>query len=298
MTNLNGAIIIDKEAGMTSAEVIGALNRKYRLKSNKIRVGHAGTLDPLATGVLLILIGKATRLQDLVMGQSKEYCGIIRLGLVTDTDDITGKVIKARAEFNCEDQAVVVSELVQKFSGKLMQRPPIYSALKVAGKRAYNLARKNQAVDLKPREIEILKSKFKFINNQQLQYNITCSKGTYIRALARDVGEFLGCGATLETIQRSKSGSFEITDAQKLNELALELRDNKSWLEFDALVKDLPCLKLSEDMICDLYYGKQEVLQQFKTEVSSVVNLSNIANGKSVGIAENIDQVLKLRFML
>jgi tRNA pseudouridine55 synthase len=133
-----------------------------------------------------------------------------------------------------------------------------------------------------------------------LQYAITCSKGTYVRALARDIGEFLGCGATLATIRRSKSGSFEVENAQKLSELAQEIQSNKSWLEFDTLVKDFPVVELSETTISDLHYGKQETLQRLKVdgECVDIFNLVNMKNGKSVGLAENINGVLTLKFML
>ena len=329
---LNGALIIDKEQGMTSADVVFKIKKKYHLNS----VGHTGTLDPMATGVLVVLVGKATRLQHLLMAESKEYKGVICLGSVTDTDDITGQVIKTfvtvqdtfgiytnseqtersqtfPSNLYLADFPRYEESLKAKFTGKMMQVPPVYSAVHVDGKRAYTLARANQEVSLPPREIEIYGSDFKFVPVEGLdvdkryffdvgiKYNIVCSKGTYIRSVARDVGEFLECGAALGSIRRLCSGKFKVANADKSGDLTEEITENKSWLNFDELVSSFPKLMLSQDEVFELSFGRQEVLERFRDDSSTkeaVFNLVDENTNHSIGLAEMQDGKLRVRFML
>ena len=302
----SGALIIDKQQGMTSADVVFKIKKKYCLSS----VGHAGTLDPMATGVLVVLVGKATRLQHILMAERKEYEGIICLGVVTDTDDITGRVVK-----NFPDRVLATdfpkyeAALKAKFLGKMMQTPPAYSAVHVDGKRAYALARANQDVNLSPREVEIYSSDFKFISAEKMRYSVACSKGTYIRSIARDVGEFLGCGASLGEIRRVRSGKFVELNADKLESLAEVVENNKSWLSFDELVGGLRRLVLNQDEVQSLYFGRQDVLGRFDGVVGTrggegdgdcetIFNLVDADNNRSIGLAEVHDGKLRVRFML
>ncbi len=314
--NLNGAIIINKPQGITSANVVAKVKRKIfentenvlidSAKREKLYIGHAGTLDPMATGVLVVLFGKATRLQDLVMGDDKVYAGTIRLGLKTDTDDITGNVIdNVDCRIQNAESPNIERVLKTQFQGKVSQVPPVVSALKVNGKRAYDLVRDKREFTLRAREIEIFKSEFKFISDNQLVYKIHCSKGTYIRAIARDIGELLGCGATLERIERVRSGRFTVENAQNIENISRDIAQNSSYISFDELIVALPQMEISETEKNELYFGRQDFLQMRYLAMqnsqkcgSGNVVFNLVFKGKSIGLAKCTgDDVLKIQFL-
>jgi tRNA pseudouridine55 synthase len=213
----DGYVLIDKPSGPTSHDVVAAVRRTLHLR----RVGHTGTLDPFATGLLVVLTGRATRLSRFLVGLTKTYTGTIRLGVRTDTDDRTGRVLEptgAGAWPTPADVDAVASAMV----GKHEQRPPQYSAKKVGGRRAFAEARRGAAVDLAPVEVEVFGFDIVAFEGERVQFTADVSSGTYIRALARDLGDRLGCGAHLEELRRTRVGDFPLADASTLEAFADE----------------------------------------------------------------------------
>lgn len=214
---MKGLLLLNKPEGLTS---FGAVARIKHLSGEK-RVGHTGTLDPMATGVLPMFLGRATALSSFLLNADKTYIASAKLGLLTDTLDITGKVIKTKPfSVNAKELQVVLNE----FSGEQMQIPPMFSALKRNGVRLYDLARKGEKVEIEPRKIFI--SKIEIISplneNGEFSFSVTASKGTYIRSLVRDIGEKLGTVATLTTLKRTETAGFNIRDCVNLNDLTEE----------------------------------------------------------------------------
>lgn len=211
---MNGLLLIDKSKGLTSFSAVSRIKRLAHLK----RVGHTGTLDPMATGVLPVLLGRATALSSLLLEGDKGYIAEIKLGVTTDTDDITGEPLSER-EVNVSKEEL--QEALNSFLGIIKQRPPAYSAIKKDGVRLYKLAREGKAVEIPEREIEVLNIKLlSHLNSENVfRVEFSVSKGTYIRSLARDLGEKLGCGATLFSLRRIKTSQFSIGDCIPLEDL-------------------------------------------------------------------------------
>ena len=204
---MDGVIVIRKEKGFTSHDVVAKLRGILHMK----KIGHTGTLDPDAEGVLPVALGKATRLVDMITDKEKTNEAVMRLGVVTDTQDMSGTVLSQTTELSVTEEELCT--VVSSFVGDYMQVPPMYSALKVNGKKLYELAREGKTVERKPRpvhfyEIEILDISFPLVH-----FRVTCSKGTYIRTLCHDIGEKLGCGAAMESLLRTKVGRFTLDDA-------------------------------------------------------------------------------------
>lgn len=209
---LNGVINIYKEKGYTSHDVVARLRGIVRQR----RIGHTGTLDPDATGVLPVCLGSATKLCDMLTDWDKEYAAGLRLGLVTDTQDIWGNILKERPADVTEEQA---RSAILSFVGGYAQLPPMYSALKVDGKRLYELAREGKEVERKPRNIIIHELEILSMQLPEISLRVVCSKGTYIRTLCHDIGEKLGCGAVMSRLERTRTGSFTLEGAHKLDEI-------------------------------------------------------------------------------
>ncbi len=182
------------------------------------RVGHTGTLDPFATGLLVLLVGRATRLSQYLVGLRKVYEGTIELGVSTDTHDLTGHVIAEDNGWQSLGRERIDSDMA-RFLGCHLQRPPKYSAKKVGGQRAYRLARRGEEVDLPPREIEVFDFSLTGLVGAELQFSCDVSSGTYVRALARDLGKTLGCGASLKSLRRTSVGNFDVDRAQALSDI-------------------------------------------------------------------------------
>ena len=211
---MDGILVVDKPQGMTSHDVVDFIRKKFNIK----KVGHAGTLDPMATGVLVMLIGKATKASDTFIKDDKEYEGALVLGGISDTGDAWGKI-----DFSGKEIPVEPSEIegaFNKFLGHIEQTPPAYSAVKVKGKKAYELARKGIKVELKARKVAISRLDILGMSLPEVSFKVTCSKGTYVRQLCVDIGEELGCGAYLSRLRRTRSGKFSLSDALNLSELA------------------------------------------------------------------------------
>ncbi len=209
----NGILVINKPRGITSHDVVSFIRRKFKMK----RVGHAGTLDPLATGVLIILLGESTKLFNSFSGFDKAYEATLRLGMVTDTADICGKVLCQNSWEDVHESQI--EEAFQKFLGSIDQMPPMYSAVKVGGERLYKLARKGLVVPREARRIEIKTLKLLNFSSPEIQFYVECSKGTYIRQLAEDIGEVLGCGGCISQINRVRVGPFSIEESFSLEEI-------------------------------------------------------------------------------
>lgn len=231
---MNGIIIVDKPSGMTSHDVVSRMRRILGTR----RIGHSGTLDPLATGVLPIFVGRATRACEFALCDEKAYTARFRLGIVTDTQDITGEVLEKRPVTVTKEE---VFSAVQSFVGDILQTPPMYSAIKVDGTPLYKLAREGKTVERKARGIRIESISARWIEEDEYEIDVSCSKGTYIRTLIYDIGEKLSCGATMTALRRTKSGVFTIARAKTLGEIEEEaelLPVDFMFSEYDAVTID------------------------------------------------------------
>lgn len=210
-----GLLLIDKPQGITSFDVV----RKIKKLCNTSRVGHTGTLDPMASGLLPVLVGKATVLSDYLICADKRYVAKVKLGIATDTYDVTGKIISEKNVNVTEDE---LKNAVTSFLGKSMQTPPVFSAIKQNGVRMYELARKGEKTEIPPREINISEISVYGFNSNEFYMDVTCSKGTYIRTLCNDIGNIRGCGAVLIELKRVATGGFSLSDAVPLYDLTEE----------------------------------------------------------------------------
>lgn len=210
---MDGILVVDKPRGITSHDVVDFVRKKFGLK----KVGHAGTLDPMATGVLVILIGKYTKSSNSFLNDDKEYKATLTLGATSDTLDAWGKIEKTGA-FSGIPQEDVRRAFV-KFLGEIEQRPPAYSAVKFKGKKLYEFARKGIEVKVEPRRVVIKSLDISKIDGNDVSFRVTCSKGTYVRQLSADIGSALGCGAYLSKLCRTRSGRFGLGKAAGMDEL-------------------------------------------------------------------------------
>ncbi|UCB49752.1 MAG: tRNA pseudouridine(55) synthase TruB [Deltaproteobacteria bacterium] len=210
----DGIILIDKEEGKTSFDVVKGVRRLLKVK----KVGHAGTLDPFATGLLIILLGQGTKLSNYLMAGDKAYQATMRLGVETDTQDLTGRVVgrKLVPEFEPES----IRKVAQRFVGEIDQIPPLFSAVNYRGKRAYELAREGIKMDLQKRRVKVHSLEITSVDLPDVTMRVTCSRGTYVRSLAADLGKEMGPGAHLKCLRRLRSGPFRVEDALNLETLA------------------------------------------------------------------------------
>ena len=256
---IHGVINIYKEKGYTSHDVVARLRGIVRQK----KIGHTGTLDPDAEGVLPVCLGSATRLCDMLTDKDKTYRTVMLLGKETDTQDISGTVLQELPVVVTEEQVKAAAEI---FLGDYEQIPPMYSALKVNGKKLYELAREGKTVERAARPVKILELKLEKIDLPRVTMTVTCSKGTYIRTLCHDIGKKLGCGACMEELTRIRVGSFESRDGLRLSEV--EELQNKGELEshvipVDQMLKQYPTLKMREGMDRFVYNGNPLFSNQF-----------------------------------
>jgi len=209
----DGFLLVDKPAGITSFRVVDHLKKRFRIR----KVGHGGSLDPMATGLLILLINRGTKLASGLLGGNKEYEATVLLGTETDSQDITGQVVRVddKAEFSREE----IETALDTFRGEIQQIPPMVSALKHKGERLYKIARRGEVVEREPRTVIISSLILREISGSSLRIDVRCSKGTYIRTLSHDLGRLLGCGGCLSALRRTRVGSYDIKDAFPLNEL-------------------------------------------------------------------------------
>lgn len=244
---MDGIIVINKPIGCTSYNIV------YRVKKIfKEKVGHTGTLDPLATGVLPILIGKGTKLSNYLMEHDKEYIATLKLGKKTDTLDAEGEVIEEREVDDNIFNRDKIDEVLNKFIGKIEQIPPLYSAIKVNGKKLYEYARNGQNVEVKPRQVEIYKINLLNIDKEQkeIKFKVNCSKGTYIRTLCLDIAEKLGSIGYMSSLQRTRVGRFKLEDAITIDELEKNEQNNeflnKNLISIEAIFIDKEVINLDD----------------------------------------------------
>ena len=213
LTNLDGVLLIDKAPGMTSHDVVAMVRRKLNTK----KVGHCGTLDPLATGLLLVVIGKGTKIQDLLMSEDKEYIGTMTFGVTTDSQDADGEVLETRPVPELTRERL--ENAFAKFDGDFYQMPPMVSAIKKDGVPLYKLARQGKTVEREPRFVHVFAHEIRSINPPDVEFRVACSKGFYVRTYAFDIGNEIGCGAHLKGLRRTKSGRFTLERAVTIDEL-------------------------------------------------------------------------------
>ena len=249
----HGIINVYKEAGFTSHDVVAKLRGICKQK----KIGHTGTLDPDAVGVLPVCLGSGTKLCDMLTDQTKEYIARFRLGITTDTQDISGKVLEEKSVLVTEEQ---VREMLPRFTGELMQVPPMYSALKVNGKKLYELAREGKEVERKPRPVTIYELELLKADHPEYEIRVVCSKGTYIRTLCHDIGQELSCGAVMVSLIRSRVGIFQLKEAKTLAELQTLSDDGKLQnvvIPVEKMFADLPSIRVLESAQKALLNGNQ-----------------------------------------
>ena len=209
----DGVLLVDKAEGMTSHDVVALVRRKLQVR----KVGHCGTLDPIATGLLLITIGRGTKVQDLLMSEDKEYVGAFVLGITTNTQDRQGEAIQQRPVPALNETEIRAA--FEKFRGDFYQMPPMVSAKKHGGVPLYKLARQGKVVEREPRLVHVYRYTIDRIQLPEIEFSVLCSKGFYVRTYAHDIGETLGCGAHLKSLRRTKSGRFEVANAVGVNQI-------------------------------------------------------------------------------
>jgi len=210
---MEGVLLVDKPQGLTSHDVVYRLRRKLQMK----KIGHAGTLDPMATGLLIMLIGKATRISQYLMSSDKVYEGEATLGVVTDSQDAEGEMMETRPVPELSEAQV--KEVMKGFLGDQYQTPPMHSAIKIDGVPLYKLARKGEVVEREPRFIRVMSFELLSFASPKLTFRLHCTKGTYVRTIAHDLGQKLGCGAHLSALRRTLSGKFELTQGLTLEQI-------------------------------------------------------------------------------
>ena len=235
---MNGIVIVDKPQGWTSQDVTARLRRVF----NTRRIGHGGTLDPMATGVLPVFVGRATRGVEFFEHAEKTYETVLRLGMTTDTEDISGTVLTEQDAFVTGE---MLENVLRQFRGEIMQVPPMYSALKVGGQKLVDLARKGKEVERQPRPITIHELTLLGMEADGIHLRVRCSKGTYIRTLCKDIGEALGCGGCMAALRRVQAGEYTISQSVPLQQL-LDAENPEQYLrQVDSMFRNYPEVKLT-----------------------------------------------------
>ena len=210
---LDGVLLVDKAEGMTSHDVVALIRRKLAIK----KVGHCGTLDPIATGLLLLTIGRGTKVQDLLMSEDKDYAGTLTLGATTSTQDRQGEIVNVRPVPQLEENEIRAA--FEKFRGDFYQLPPMVSAKKHGGVPLYKLARQGKVVEREPRFVHVYRYTIDRIILPEIDFSVVCSKGFYVRTYVNDIGEVLGCGGHLKSLRRIKSGRFDVANAISVEQI-------------------------------------------------------------------------------
>ena len=257
-TEPSGVLIVNKHGGVTSHDIVNKIRRLYNTK----RVGHTGTLDPMATGVLVVLVGRAAKAAEYLVCDTKEYRATLRLGVTTDTEDVTGKILTETENIPSADE---VARVCGEFVGKIKQIPPMYSALKVGGKKLCDIARQGEVIEREAREIEIFSLECAPTDSEsEYVIDVKCSSGTYIRTLCADIGARLGCGGAMATLERRSAGGFDIKRSVTLAEIESMSEEERAGLLMptESLFADIEAVsfpafyeKLSRNG-CEIYQKK------------------------------------------
>ena len=276
---VNGILLLDKDEGWTSQDCVS----KLRGILGERRIGHAGTLDPLATGLLVVLVGRATRAAAFAEAETKEYVAAFRPGIVTDTQDITGNLLRSSDVLPSEED---VRAALPRFTGEIEQIPPMYSAIKINGRKLYDIARRGGEVEREARRITIHSIDYLGQENGDHMLRIRCSKGTYIRTLCHDLGEYLGCGGCMAALRRTRSGNFSVENARRIGELTRADRD--TLLPADTLFSAATSLTLTAAQEKRCRCGNP-----FRTDAPDGETRFDSANGKFpvMGLVVNGDAV-------
>jgi len=281
---MDGALLVDKPLGVTSNF---ALQKVKRLLAAK-KAGHAGTLDPLASGLLIALFGEATKFAGLLLDSDKEYLATLKLGETTATGDAEGAILKSSP---VEVSAAELREVLKRFHGEIEQVPPMHSALKRDGVPLYKLARRGESVERKPRRVRILELEMLDFQKPLLEIRVRCSKGTYVRTLAEDIGAALGCGAHLAGLRRTASGQFRVDDAIAVDVLEgmAPAERRARLLGLDALLAELPRIDLDAGLAAKLRNGQSLTLQTSPEGISAVYG----PGGALIGIGRAEEGILR-----
>jgi tRNA pseudouridine55 synthase len=285
---LNGLIIVNKPPGITSYTVVKRVKKILKVR----KAGHTGTLDPFAQGILVVCLNEGTKLAPFLVEEDKEYQAMLRLGIETDTQDITGRIINDNSPVHIANTQI--EGTFKNFQGKIMQVPPMYSALKYNGVPLYRLARKGKEIERAQREVEIKELSIVKIDLPWVFFRVVCSKGTYIRTLASDLGNYLGCGACLETLNRTRSGSFQLEDSvtlENLEKTSLEEVEDKWIVSPSRALSSLQELIVDEEISRKLYQGKTICGAELKGKNQTFLNLKGkikilTPGGDLIAIAE------------
>lgn len=243
---MNAVVVLNKSKGITSQDAVTKVKKILRVK----KAGHAGTLDPMATGILLVCVNEATKIAPLLMELEKEYVFKARFGISTDTHDAEGKVIKQVENF--ELNRTELEKILKKYTGEIMQTPPMYSAVKVEGKPLHKLARKGIDVERKPKKVFIHSFNIEEFNPPFVTFRVVCSKGTYVRALCHDIGEELGMGAHIVDLERARIGEFKVENSISLDHLfssALSLQPDNWLLSIDKALYFIPSVTVNDTLV-------------------------------------------------
>lgn len=273
----NGIILVDKPADWTSHDVVA----KLRGILHERRVGHSGTLDPMATGLLTVFVGRATRAVQFAETHNKHYVTSLRCGYSTDTQDTSGRVT---AQTGISPTEAELTDVLPEFTGEISQIPPMYSAIKVSGKKLYELARKGETVERKPRTVNISELSLVGHDGDDFVLSVSCSKGTYIRTLCNDIGERLGCLACMSALRRTNAGPFDVRDAHTLSEIAED--PERYIIPVDSLFSEHPAIELSAAQTAKLKYGNilnvsaKNGMYRAYGENGDFLALANISAGK------------------
>lgn len=274
--NINGWLIVDKPQGMRSTQVVNLTRRLFNAKKN----GHAGTLDPFATGVLPIAFGEATKLIDFITDGDKEYEFTIRFGTETDTADCTSTVIKSGGRIPSADNII---KTLPQFIGNITQTPPAYSAIKINGERAYDLARKGKEISIPERQVSIFDLQFLSLKNDCADFRVKCSKGTYVRSLGRDIARALDSFGHLQSLRRTKCGLFTLDDTILLENLKNMVYVERTLLPLETSLRDIAVMAVSEVEASKLKQG-QALSPKGKEEFSSLPIAAAVFNGVLIAI--------------
>lgn len=291
----DGVLVIRKEEGYTSHDVVAKLRGILHMK----RIGHTGTLDPAAVGVLPVVLGKATKLSEFLTDKQKTYEAVLRLGVVTDTQDMTGTVLETNSVEVTKEQLV---EVLESFLGEQEQIPPMYSALKVDGKKLYELAREGKEIERKARpvcfyDISILDCAFPLV-----RFSVTCSRGTYIRTLCHDIGQKLGCGGCMEELKRTKSGVFTLEESLTLDEVRALTEEgtlDSHIHEIEEILSEYPRVCVKEEADRFLRNGNCLVPENFDSECKDSCVRVCLSDGTFLGLYEwNVDRYKPLKMFI
>jgi tRNA pseudouridine55 synthase len=273
--SVEGVLPVDKPAGPTSHDIVGMTRRALRTR----RVGHTGTLDPFASGLLLICIGRATRIAEYLTGLPKAYVATLRLGQTTDTDDFTGRVVHETDAWRSLTRAEI-DDVLTRFRGDIMQVPSAFSAKKVAGERAYVAAREGRALALDAVPVRITRLEVLSFEPPHVELNLECSSGTYVRALARDIGEVLGVGAHLTTLRRTMIGPHDVSRAINVDQLGDVAAVNAALISPLAALGGMAHVTLIDDELARIRQG------QSITHADAAGTVALVAHGELVAIGE------------